>query len=144
LREDSRVTKAQRWFVRRLGGKSTDVYTHHHVHPHLVFVASDLYVHAQIYLPTSPTTCRTMIRMYSFRGTRKNPLARLLAPPIAWQGARLNRMIQLEDASVFADQQRGIEATRHRGCLGTREERVHTFQRYVAENTDVAGTETSE
>jgi phenylpropionate dioxygenase-like ring-hydroxylating dioxygenase large terminal subunit len=138
LREDARVTKAQRWFVKRLGGTSTDVYTHHHVHPHLVFVASDLYVHAQIYLPTSPTTCRTMIRMYSYRGSRRNPLARLFGTLIALQGARLNRMVQMEDAAVFRDQQRGIEAARHRGCIGTREERLYYFQRFVADRTPTA------
>ena len=133
LREDARMTRLQRWFVRQLGGSSTDVYTHHHIHPHIVFTTSDLHAHAQVYIPTSPTTCRTLIRMYSLHAPRENPWTRLLGGIVAWQGRRFNRLIQLEDASVFHDQQRGIEATRYRGCLGTREERLYAFQCFVAE-----------
>jgi hypothetical protein len=44
-------------------------------------------------------------------------------------------MVQLEDAAVFRDQQRGIEAVRHRGCIGTREVRLYFFQRFVADRT---------
>ncbi len=133
LREDARLTGVQRWFVKRLGGRSTDVYTHYLIYPHLVLTTSDLYLHAHVYLPVTPTTSRAVVRMYSFRGAGRDPWRRLLGWMIAYQGRRMNRLVQREDAGVMAAQQRGIEASPHTGCLGTREERIWAFQRYVCQ-----------
>jgi choline monooxygenase len=36
-----------------------------------------------------------------------------------------------EDAAILSDVQQGLEASPHRGVIGTREERVHAFQKYV-------------
>jgi hypothetical protein len=43
----------------------------------------------------------------------------------------VTRQIVLEDRAIYPDVQRGLEASRSRGVIGTREERVYVFQRYV-------------
>ena len=133
LREAADLTKTQRRVVRHLGGTSTDIYTHYVIYPHLVFTTSDLYTHAHMYLPVSPTTSLAIVRMYSFHGQKRDPWRRLLAWIVAQSGRRSNRMIQLEDATLFPALQRGVEASPHTGCLGTREERIWAFQRYVCQ-----------
>jgi phenylpropionate dioxygenase-like ring-hydroxylating dioxygenase large terminal subunit len=129
--DEPKLARLQERIVKRLRGESTNLYYHHHVHPHIVLTSTDLYVHAQVYLPTSPTTSCTKIWYFSLRGTNNGPFARLIAKLVAWQGRRTNPKIQTEDAAVFGASQRGIEKTRHRGCIGTREERIYAFQRYV-------------
>jgi hypothetical protein len=71
--------------------------------------------------------------MFSLRGVRRTPLAWLVSRITALVGRRMNTEVQTEDASVFGDQQRGIQSTRHPGCLGTREERIYCLQRFIAE-----------
>jgi phenylpropionate dioxygenase-like ring-hydroxylating dioxygenase large terminal subunit len=131
LREAESLTRMQRWVVRQLGGTSTDVYTHYMIYPHLVFTTSDLYTHAHVYLPVTPTKTLAIARMYSYHGTPRGMLRKLLAWSVARSGRKSNRMIQLEDAAVFPALQRGLEASPHTGCLGTREERIWAFQRYI-------------
>ena len=48
------------------------------------------------------------------------------------------RKVFREDASIYQGVQRGMEASPHRGVIGTREERVHVFQEYV--NRECSGT----
>jgi hypothetical protein len=69
--------------------------------------------------------------MFSLDGTRRNPVARLIARLAARHGVRANAAIQREDASVFASTQRGLAATPFKGCIGTREERIWCFHQYV-------------
>lgn len=134
LDESDKLVRRQRRVFRLLSsGTPTNEYIHHHIHPHLVFTFTDLFMHTQIYLPTSPTTARTEVWMFSLRGDRRGPLARLLGPLVARYGRQTNTIIQQEDAGVFADQQRGITNSPHPGCLGTREERIYAFQQYVAQ-----------
>lgn len=45
--------------------------------------------------------------------------------------------IQAEDASIFADQQKGIQASPHAGCIGMREKRIDMFHRYLLQNVDL-------
>jgi hypothetical protein len=45
-----------------------------------------------------------------------------------------------EDKAIFVDQQKGMEASRHPGCIGTREERIFIFQQYILrECADIGG-----
>jgi len=134
LREDRGLARMQRWVVRRLGGTSTDVYTHYLIHPNFVLTTSDLYLHAHVYLPVTPTSSRAIVRMYGFGGSTRSLWRKALARLIAYNGRRVNRQIQLEDASIFAAQQRGTEVSSHAGCLGTREERIWAFQRYIRDH----------
>lgn len=132
LDPQSDPVKKQRQVLGWLGGPPpTDQYVHVHLFPNLVFTFTDLYMYAQVYLPISPTTSRTQAWMFSLDGTRRNPFARTIARLVARHGTRANEAIQREDASVFAAQQRGIQATPFRGCIGTREERIWCFHDYV-------------
>lgn len=134
LEEDRVAARRQRWTVKVLGGPQPDTctYSHHLVHPHLVFTLNDVFMHSQVYLPEAPDRTRTLVRMFSLRGVRRTPLAWLVSRITALVGRRMNTEVQTEDASVFGDQQRGIQSTRHPGCLGTREERIYCLQRFIA------------
>lgn len=119
---------------RALGGEAQNTYVHFVAHPNLVFTFTDLFTHAQEYVPTSPTTSMTRVWMFS-RGTDRRKLRpQIIKRVVAWVGRRKNEAIQLEDASVFADQQRGVEVSPHPGCIGTREERIYMFHRYLLTN----------
>jgi hypothetical protein len=39
--------------------------------------------------------------------------------------------VNKEDIALYPDIQRGLKASAFRGVIGTREERVYTFQKYV-------------
>jgi phenylpropionate dioxygenase-like ring-hydroxylating dioxygenase large terminal subunit len=125
------ISSIQRWVVRRLGLEPTSVYLHHHAHPNLIFTSLDVHRMAQLIVPLSPTTSRHIVWLYTIRGTRRGPGARLLAWIMARIVDKIARQIVMEDASIFADVQRGLNASPHRGVIGTREERVFAFQQYV-------------
>jgi hypothetical protein len=132
LGKESDPVKKQRQVVGWLGGgTTTDQYVHHHVFPNVVFTFSDLFTYCQVYLPTGPTTSRTLAWMFSLDGTKRNPFARVIAKLTARHGVKSNTAIQKEDASVFSAQQKGITATPFRGCIGTREERIWCFHDYL-------------
>lgn len=144
ITENRSLTFWQGWSARALGATPQNKYIHRLTYPHFVIAYSDVMAHAQVYLPTSPTTSRTIVRAYSYWGTRRTPLAWWMARASSYQVRTGNLKVQLEDASVFADAQRGIQATAYQGCIGNREERVYGFQKYVREKcglkeVDVAG-----
>ncbi len=125
--------------MKLLGRTDSDYeYVHHHVYPHIVFTTSDLFSHAQVYLPTSPTTARTEIWMFALRGDKTGIIARTVAKLVARYGRKGNETVQTEDASVFSDQQRGIQNSRHPGCIGTREERIYAFQQFIRNSCGAA------
>ena len=47
---------------------------------------------------------------------------------------KVARQVVGEDATIFPQVQRGLESSPHRGALGTREERLYMFQRYMAKS----------
>lgn len=136
LDPDNRMIDLQGRACKKLGGEPKYTYTHVLAHPNLVFTFTDLFTHAQEYVPLTPTTSMTRVWMFS-RGTQRTQLRpRIVRHIVAWVGRRKNRDIQLEDASVFADQQTGVQSSPHPGCIGTREERIFMFHRYLLTNVD--------
>ncbi len=136
LDKDNKTLKLQNWALKILGGGNSDyTYIHHHIHPNLVFTFTDLFFHAQVYLPVSPTQCKTEIVYYSFKNKNNNPVNHILSKLVARHGRNLNKIIQTEDAEIFEDQQKGIEQSPHSGSLGTREERIYAFQKYIVKKT---------
>jgi len=129
--EDRRVARWQSRLTRWLGGDSTNVYRHFHVHPNLIFVTTDLFGYVLMYSPSSPRTTKIWLRMFKYRGTKPGPWAAYWSWAAGTFGKRTMKQILLEDWKIFADQQRGLEASRHPGCIGTREERIYTFQEYI-------------
>jgi hypothetical protein len=125
------ISALQNVMVRAVGGAVTNVYTHHMVHPHLWLVSMDTMRLLQTVEPLTPTTSRHRAWLYTLDGTRRDPwawLMRLALRPIV---VDTTRKIMREDAGIFAEVQRGLESSRFRGVVGTREERVYYFQRYV-------------
>ncbi|QDU80202.1 Benzene 1,2-dioxygenase subunit alpha [Polystyrenella longa] len=135
--DEPKLGRLQQRAVKRLGGPDTGQYIHRHIHPHLVFTINDLVLHAQIYLPTSPTTGRTEIWNWTLEGSRKSVIGSILRPALAWYFRHANQRIQLQDKKVFGPCQEGVSSTAYRGCLGNREERIYLFQRYVGEKCGV-------
>jgi phenylpropionate dioxygenase-like ring-hydroxylating dioxygenase large terminal subunit len=130
---DSEMEMAQVRLNRWLGGKPTLKHLHRHIHPNTILVASDTFSYALMYLPTSPTTVRIRVRMFALRGTRRGPLASLVSW-VAWQiGKSKTLKIQKEDLGIYASQQTGLERSRHPGVIGSREERLYVFQKYILE-----------
>jgi choline monooxygenase len=125
------VESIKNWLVRRLGETPSPEYVHHLVHPNFVFIGMDTFRLAEVFLPTGPGTSLQRVYLYSLRGSRHGPAARLLAALLAAVVRNTVRKILHEDLPIFAQQQRGLRASEHRGVIGTLEERVHVFQRYV-------------
>lgn len=116
-----------------LGGKPDHSYRHWTIHPNTSFVTTDTFNYLATCQPISPTRCRLRTRMYALHGSRKNLYARLLRYA-AWRvGRRTMRGVFNEDRAIFDAQQKGIAASRHRGVIGTREERIYAFQKYLCD-----------
>jgi phenylpropionate dioxygenase-like ring-hydroxylating dioxygenase large terminal subunit len=128
------VSRIQNVFVRSLGGKVTNIYTHHLAHPHLWFISMDVMRLVQMVVPTSPNTCRHRVWLYTLEGTRRNPWAWMVRHLLRWLVKRTAKQILLEDAPIFPQVQQGLEASRARGVIGTREERIFMLQRFVRES----------
>ncbi len=116
-----------------LGGHTDHSYRHWHVHPNIAFCLTDTFNYLATCQPTSPTTCRVRTRMFALHGPRRNPFAQLLRYVVWRIGRRTMRAVFNEDRHIFDAQQRGIQASRHRGVIGTREERIYVFQRYLCD-----------
>jgi phenylpropionate dioxygenase-like ring-hydroxylating dioxygenase large terminal subunit len=125
------ISRIQNFMVRSLGQPTTNVYTHHHAHPNLIFIRMDVMRMAQLILPTSATAARHLVWVYTLDGTRRNPWAWLVRRMLSWLVVKVARRVLLEDAPIFADVQKGLESSVHPGVIGTREERIYAFQEYV-------------
>lgn len=128
---DNAVRKIKNWWVRRLGCTPQNQYIHRHVHPNFVVISLDVSRMIQVFVPTSPTTMRHMCCLYTLRGHRRGPIARLLARALSGLTTWITRKIVFEDLPVFPSVQKGVEASIYRGIIGTLEERIHVFQQYV-------------
>ncbi len=128
---NSRMEQLQARLNQWLGGKPEFQYRHRHIHPNTVLVSTDTINYALMYVPTSPTTVRIRMRFFAIRGTRRGPLASLIAW-LAWQFAKAKTLqVHNEDLDVYASQQKGLERSRHPGVIGSREERIYAFQKYI-------------
>jgi len=121
----SKAKAVQNWFVKRLKRSPTNIYRHTHIHPNFIYTSNDLHRTAHLILPTSNRTSRHIVWVFGLKGA--NPLAYL-----SRVGVKLiARQVLLEDAPIFKDVQKGLEASPFRGVIGTREERLYAFQDYV-------------
>ena len=136
-RDESFGNRFQSWFARRLGVPSTLIYEQHHVHPHMTFASLDVFRLVQVVYPTSPTTCRQKVWLFTARGHRPGWMRKILGRLIAPVVTVVTRQIVFEDRAIYPDIQRGLEASRSRGVIGTREERVYVFQKYVLDRCGV-------
>ncbi|HEY1191704.1 MAG TPA: aromatic ring-hydroxylating dioxygenase subunit alpha [Gemmata sp.] len=129
------ATFAQDWMVRRMGMPVSNEYWHRVLHPHATGSSLDSFRMMQCVFPTGPATCRYRCIFFTLRGTRSNPLAWALYRTLRPIATAIGKKVFAEDGSIYRGVQRGLEASPHPGVIGTREERVYQFQKYVLENT---------
>ena len=130
----SKMEQRQAQLNRWLGGTPTLKYLHRHIHPNTILVSTDTINYALMYMPTSPTTVKIRVRMFAIRGTRRGPLARFVSW-LAWRVAKSKTLqVHTEDRNVYASQQKGLERSKHPGVIGSREERIYVFQKYILES----------
>ena len=126
--------RAEAWMVRRLGGPATNEYWHRVLHPHTTGVSLDSIRMLQCVFPTGPTTCRYRSIFFTLRGRRRNPLAWAVYRTLRVIATLVAKQIFAEDAAIYSGVQKGMAASPHRGVIGTREERIYVFQKYVLES----------
>jgi choline monooxygenase len=130
-RDPGLASSPMRWLAQRLRPGGRPWYVQHLSYPALIFAGSAISGHLHVTLPTSPTTCRTMVRIFLARGGQRRPDHRLLHRAVRPRVVKLARKVRFEDLDISNDVQRSLAASPHRGVIGAREERVHAFQTYV-------------
>ncbi len=104
----------------------------------MTFTSMDVFRLVMTFVPTSPTACRHKAWLFTARGHQPGWLQRALGRLMALVVTAITRKVVLEDRAVYADVQRGLEASGFRGAIGTREERVYVFQKYVQDRCGAA------
>jgi phenylpropionate dioxygenase-like ring-hydroxylating dioxygenase large terminal subunit len=129
------ATRVEGWITRRLGMPVTNEYWHRVLHPHATGSSLDSFRMMQCVFPTGPTTCRYRCIFFTLRGYRKNPFAWLLYKSLRLVATMVAKQVFAEDGSIYQGVQRGMAASPHPGVIGTREERIYYFQKYVLDRT---------
>ncbi|MBA4066633.1 MAG: ring-hydroxylating oxygenase subunit alpha [Isosphaera sp.] len=128
---DEFATRVERWLSRRLGVEPVNEYWHRVLHPHATGSLMPSFRMMQCVFPTGPRTCRYRCIFFTLRGRRRNPVAWVLYRLLRAVATYVGKKVFAEDASIYAGVQRGLEASPHPGVIGTREERIYQFQKYV-------------
>lgn len=129
------AARLEGWMVRRLGAPVTKEYWHRVLHPHATGSSLDSFRMMQCVFPTGPTSCRYRCIYFTLRGHRKGPLAWAVYRSLKAVALVIAKKVFAEDGSIYAGVQRGMEISPHAGVIGTREERIYYFQKYVLDNT---------
>jgi hypothetical protein len=108
---------------------------HHLIHPNTVFVTMDIFRMCEAFVPTSVGTTKQRVWLYSLQGPRRGPWARWVAWNLKWLVTYIVSSILKEDVPIFSQVQRGMQSSRHRGVIGTLEERIYVFQDWVLKTT---------
>jgi len=135
---DTRMEAWQARLRRWSGGTPRNEYVHRHIHPNLIVMTTDTYNCLWTYQPLTPRQVRIRFRAFALRGLNRDPITRLGTWVNARLGKRSTLQIHLEDLDVYPAQQRGLEASTHPGVIGTREERIYTFQKYVLDKLGIS------
>ena len=85
----------------------------------------------QCVFPTGPTTCRYRSIFFTLRGRRRNPFVWVLYRMLRMVATYVAKKVFAEDAAIYEGVQQGLASSPHTGVIGTREERIYTFQEYV-------------
>jgi phenylpropionate dioxygenase-like ring-hydroxylating dioxygenase large terminal subunit len=128
-------TAPVRLAARRLRPAGRPWYVQHLSCPGLIFAGTSLTSHLHVTVPTSPTTCRTMVRLFLGNGRPGQWDAPLLHRLSRRHLLKVARIVLEEDFDICRDIQKGLESSPFRGVIGAREERVYAFQKYVSDAT---------
>ena len=96
-------------------------------------ISLDVSGYDPLFVPTSPTTMEHRCWLYTLRSRRRKPGVASVGPFLSWLTTTITRKVVYEDVPVFPSVQKGIQASIYRGIIGTLEERIWVFQRYVAD-----------
>jgi choline monooxygenase len=133
--------RAMNWIVRRLGQPVTNDYWHRVLHPNATGSSLDVFRMMQCVFPTGPKSCRYRCIFFTLRGSRGGPIAWTLYKFLQKISTWIAHKVFAEDGSIYDGVQRGLESSPHRGVIGTREERIYYFQKYVLDRTRGASRE---
>ncbi|MCE9563598.1 MAG: aromatic ring-hydroxylating dioxygenase subunit alpha [Planctomycetes bacterium] len=125
------ATRMSNWMVRRLGHPVRNEYWHRVRHPHITAAFLDVIRMNQCVFPTGPRTCRYRSMLFTLRGHRRGPFAWGIYRLLRSISNMVAHQIVEEDGTIYGGVQKGMEASPHRGVIGTREERIYHFQEYV-------------
>lgn len=129
------LSKIQSWAIRRLGRTPTLKYWHHVIHPNLVFIGMDSFRLTEQFVPISPDETEQRVWLYAVQGKRWNPLALYIQFLMRFFVRSTTRKILTEDLPIFPAVQRGMRTSSHPGVIGSLEERIHVFQKWVLDET---------
>jgi choline monooxygenase len=120
--------------LRTVRPQASVAFEHVHAFPSMLLGQTSIVSFLQVTLPTSPTTSQSHVRFFLDLGQAERPRwERAIAPVFDAATKALFQGLMREDGPIFPDVQRGLEASRQRGVLGSRERRIHAFQRFVKE-----------
>ncbi|WP_390854224.1 RHO alpha subunit C-terminal catalytic domain-containing protein [Aporhodopirellula rubra] len=88
-------------------------------------------------VPTSPTSCRMEVAVFTLRAEKENGVTRQLTKHWGRLKCRVIRRILQEDAALYPGIQLGMQASPFRGTISVREELVHAFQHYIASGCEL-------
>jgi phenylpropionate dioxygenase-like ring-hydroxylating dioxygenase large terminal subunit len=129
-------SRAYRALLRVLRPSASVDYVHHHAFPNVVIGHTSIVSYLQVVEPLSATTSQSTIRLFlDAGGPSARWVERALAPQLDRAAERLIRRVMAEDSAIYPDVQRGMAASPHAGVLGSREERIHHFQAWIAAAT---------
>ena len=120
---------------RLLGVPITNQYQQHVVHPHVSHNRLDVHRMLQFVEPTSATTCRYHNYVFGLDHYGRNPLKWIVGKILGKTAVQVAKKITREDAAIYGEVQKGLEASPHRGVIGTREERIYPFQQFILDRT---------
>ena len=118
--------------VKRLGLAPEGRYQQHHVFPNLLLSFTDAISLAHYVQPISPTSARSHLFQFGVYPLTARPWQKWLAQGLGKAEAMILKRIMNEDLLLYPIIQRGLQASKHRGVLARSEERIHTFQTYLA------------
>ncbi|MFO0804323.1 MAG: aromatic ring-hydroxylating dioxygenase subunit alpha [Gemmataceae bacterium] len=127
-------SRIERLMARLLGRPLTRTYWHRNRHPHITSAMLDSFRMMQAVFPTGPTTCRYRSIFFTLRGRRNNPLAWSVYRTLKLAATLVAKKVFAEDATIYSGVQRGMASSPHRGVIGTREERIWYFQKFVLDS----------
>jgi len=123
---------AYRALIERVRPGASAGYVHHHVFPNVVLGHTSIVSFLQVVVPLGPRASASHLRLSFDLGAGPPGLfARAASPALEAAASRLIAMVLREDAAVYPDVQRGLEASEQPGVLGSREERIFHFHQHV-------------
>jgi phenylpropionate dioxygenase-like ring-hydroxylating dioxygenase large terminal subunit len=130
-RLDRMLQSAEQRWLRALGETPSGSYRHVHCFPNLLLSFTDSLSFVQTLTPTAPGRSQMRLRQFGLSRTFWPWWKRL--PARVWEhgAAWVTRRIFYEDAAIYEQVQRGLQASPHAGILGRCEERIHAFQQWL-------------